>query len=339
MQTFTPNAAAGPGRTLRNTFAETLQRQLTLLERGTGTVRVPVTTSAFQRAPGMAYHFKPELFIQREGSTAFSIAGGDGFSLDPDGLCVMPRGVPHGEQARAGRRPFENMVVCFYSDTVAMHIARSTPEGVPAVDDIHFFTTSLYEELVGYLNRIGELATRKPGPTRDLSIRGLLIAELSMLLTIVQESGESTFSSLERVGRCQWLIRNNLGDSELGVESLAAELRCSPSYLSKIFQCQTGEKIVAYITRYRVQTAIDAILEGRLTVKEIASACGFGQPGYFAKVFRKATGFSPHEYRAELARRASKLEPEPKVVYHDREEHDFGLRAEVRERASSSVAP
>ena len=68
-------------------------------------------------------------------------------------------------------------------------------------------------------------------------------------------------------------------------------------------------------------------------MKEIASACGFNDPNYFTRVFRKTTGRSPVEYRQELQHVAAVLEPDPKVVYYDREEHDFGLRPEVMAKA------
>lgn len=329
---------ARPGAKIdaRRLFLETFRRQVALLESGKARIRIPATRRLFERLPGMQYHFKPELFIQLGGETEFTTPD-EKFVLGPGEVCVMPKGVPHGEVVRSGAKPFENVVVCFYNETVSIHVAHESPPGKPIVDDIHFFTTDLFPELVEYLNRAGELRHRDRAACAT-AIKGLLLAELSLLLVLLEEQDASRYSESERVFRCQWLIRNNLHDPELGVEALAAELRCSPSHLSKLFHRETGERIVECLTRLRLANAIDAVKHTPLSVKEIAVACGFNDPNYFTRVFRKATGRSPVQYRAELHHTASHLEREAKAVFFDREEHDFGLPPEVMAKATVKVA-
>ncbi len=316
----------------RRLFVETFRRQVALLESGRARIRIPETRHVFERHPRMAYHFKPELFIQLGGETEFFFPD-QRFVLGPGEICVMPKGVPHGEIARTtGGKAFENVVVCYYNETVAIHVAHESPPGRPIVDDIHFYTTDLYHELVEYLNRAGELRFHARAACAT-AIKGLLLAEISLLLALVEEQDGARYSESEKIFRCQWLIRNNLEDPELGVESLAHELRCSSGHLSKLFLRETGERIVEYIARVRLANAIDAVRHTALSVKEIATACGFNDPNYFTRVFRKATGRSPVQYRAELHHVAAHIEREPKVVYFDREEHDFGLRPEVMAKA------
>lgn len=319
----------------RRLFIETFQRQIALLEAGRARIHIPATRHLFERHPKMQYHFKPELFVQLGGETEFFFPD-QRFVLAPGEICVMPKGVPHGEISRATSKPFENVVVCYYNETVAVHVAHESPPGRPMVDDIHFYTTDLFPELVEYLNRASELRFRDRAACAT-AIKGLLLAELSLLLGLVEEQDASRYSDSERVFRCQWLIRNNLQDPELGVESLAHELRCSPSHLSKLFHRETGERIIEYITRIRLANAIDAVRHTPLSVKEIAVACGFNDPNYFTRVFRKATGRSPVQYRAELQELATHLEREPKVVYYDREERGFGLRPEVMAKAEVKI--
>ncbi len=337
MITFLPTTKGNPADA-RALFAETFKRQVNLLEAGKARIHIPATRHLFERHPQMAYHFKPELFVQLSGETEFFFPD-QRFILGPGEICVMPKGVPHGEIARAaGNKPFENVVVCFYNETIAIHVAHESPPGHPIVDDIHFFTTDLYVELVEYLNRTSELRFHDRAAC-STAIKGLLLAEFSLLLALVEEEDSARYTESERVFRCQWLIRNNLHDPELGVETLATELRCSSSHLSKLFQRETGEGIVPYITRIRLANAVDAVRHTPLSVKEIASACGFNDPNYFTRVFRKATGRSPVQYREEMHQLALKIEREPKVVYYDREEHNFGLRPEVMARADVKQAP
>ncbi len=322
----------------RRLFIETFRRQVALLESGRARIRIPETRHAFERHPRMQYHFKPELFIQTGGETEFFFPDQQ-FVLGAGEICVMPKGVPHGERVRStGGKAFENVVVCYYNETVAVHVAHESPPGHPIVDDIHFYTTDLFPELVEYLNRAGELRFRDRAACAT-AIKGLLLAELSLLLAMVEEQDAARYSESEKVFRCQWLVRNNLHDPDLSVETLAAELRCSPGHLSKLFHRETGERLIEYLTRIRLANAVDAIRHTPLSVKEVATACGFNDPNYFTRVFRKATGRSPVQYRAELHHTTSQLEREPKAVFFDREEHDFGLRPEVMAKAQVKITP
>lgn len=331
MNTFSPTPRTRSDDT-RRLFSDTFRAQIAALEAGRCRIRVPQTKDLYSKHPGMAYHFKPELFVQRTGTTEF-LHPDQGFVLHPGEVCVMPRGVPHGEVARPDQRPFENVVVCFYNETVAIHVAHELEPGRPGVDDIHFFTTDLFDTLVEYLNRVDDLRFRAPKVSAT-AIRGLLLAEFSILLALVEEQAPQRFSETERVFRCQWLIRNNLADPELSVASLAAELRCSPGYLSKLFQDQVGERMVEQINRLRLRNATDALKNTRLSVKEIASACGFQSANYFARVFRQAMGRSPNEFREDLLRVGCALEKQPKAVFFNHEEFGFGLAPRVMNSAT-----
>lgn len=327
MHAFHPTPRRGDGDT-RRLFADTFRTQIAALETGRLRCHIPQTRGLYERRPGMAYHFKPELFVQRTGATDFSCPEHN-FVLGPGEVCVMPKGVPHGEVARSTHgTAFENVVACFYNDTVAIHVAHETEPGKPGVSEIFFYTTPFYTDLVEYLDRISELRFLAP-KVSSTAIKGLLLAEFSLLLALVEEEAPARFSETERVFRCQWLIRNNLGDPALSVESLAAELHCSPGHLSKVFQDEVGERVIEHINRLRLQNAIDALRSTTLSVKEIAAACGYNGANYFARVFRHVTGKSPHEYRQDLQRVACALEKQPKVVYYDREEFGFGLKPEV----------
>lgn len=312
-------------------FAETFRRQISALESGRLRYHIPQTRGLYERHAGMAYHFKPELFVQLSGATDFSFPD-QKFTLAPGEICVMPKGVPHGELARRTENDFENIVVCFYNETVAVHVAREVAAGKPGVSDIYFYTTPYYNDLVEYLNRVSDLRFYAPG-VNATAIKGLLLAEFALLLALVEDNAPARFSDTDRVFRCQWLIRNNLEDPELSVESLAQELRCSARHLSKVFHHQVGERIIEQINRLRLQSAIEALRSTQLSVKEIASACGYSDPNYFARVFRQETGRSPQQFREDLRHIACVVEKEPKVVYDNREEYGFGLSPEMMAKA------
>ena len=337
MRSFSPEVSHSRPD-VRQLFIDTFREQIRELEAGAARIRIPRTKRLFERLPDMVYHFKPELFIQLRGTTEFRFPD-QSFVLRPGEVCVMPAGVPHAETATHGENGrFQNVVVCYYNETVAVHVAGADNHCRPQVDDINYFTTTLYEDLVDYLNRSGDLRLHDHAACAT-AVKGLLLAEFALLLALVEEQDASRYSESERVFQCQWLIRNNIDDPTLTIESLAEKLRCSGGHLSRQFQKATGERIPGYINRIRLNNAIDALRQTQLSVKEIAGACGFNDPSYFTRVFRKTTGISPMQFRQEHQALATHLEPEPKAVFFDHEEHNFGLRPEVMSKANVTVAP
>ncbi|MCC5829118.1 MAG: substrate-binding domain-containing protein [Phycisphaeraceae bacterium] len=51
------------------------------------------------------------------------------------------------------------------------------------------------------------------------------------------------------------------------------------------------------LERLRMERALELLIESTLSNSEIAKRSGFNQPGYFMRVFRRATGMTPSQYR------------------------------------------
>ncbi len=90
---------------------------------------------------------------------------------------------------------------------------------------------------------------------------------------------------------------------QLTIQSVASALSISTGHLSRIFRRCTGETFERYVVQRRVELAKTMLLNPLYNVSEIALRCGFSDATYFAKVFRKATGCSPTEFRNRRARR------------------------------------
>lgn len=78
----------------------------------------------------------------------------------------------------------------------------------------------------------------------------------------------------------------------------AAELACmEKTYFSKRFKALTGFGFQEYLTQTRIRAAQELLRTSRLTVGEVAEACGFAGGNYFGDVFRRLVGMSPSQYR------------------------------------------
>lgn len=94
-------------------------------------------------------------------------------------------------------------------------------------------------------------------------------------------------------------IENNV-DKPFRIADLCASLGYSKSYLSRIFQAQTGDSIYNSMLKEKIKIAKNLIREGNLNFTEISDALSFDNPQYFSRVFRRVTGMSPTEFKNTL---------------------------------------
>ncbi len=84
------------------------------------------------------------------------------------------------------------------------------------------------------------------------------------------------------------------------VGDICTALGYSKSYLSKIFHEQSGHTIAAYATMAKVTRAKELIRGGTHNFSEISDLLAFDNPQYFSRVFKRATGMTPSEFRQSL---------------------------------------
>ena len=86
-------------------------------------------------------------------------------------------------------------------------------------------------------------------------------------------------------------------NEKITLEQLAKRTHISKSYLTRRFRQFTGETIVNYINKLRIQYAREMLVNSEKNITEIAWAVGFDSPKYFHRVFKKETGESPAAFR------------------------------------------
>ncbi len=89
---------------------------------------------------------------------------------------------------------------------------------------------------------------------------------------------------------------------------LAKLLGTSRSTLSHRFTREIGEPFAHLKNRLRLERANELLANSSMQIKEIAFTSGFDDAAYFTRIFQKATGFSPRQYR-EMIHRESGRQP------------------------------
>lgn len=89
-------------------------------------------------------------------------------------------------------------------------------------------------------------------------------------------------------------------DRDLTREELAAHVYLNPAYLSRLFRKETGMVLTDYLLQEKMRRASDLLVGTDHTISEIADSLGYGNFSYFARLFRKVYGVSPHDYRRSI---------------------------------------
>lgn len=88
-------------------------------------------------------------------------------------------------------------------------------------------------------------------------------------------------------------------DRDIGLESIAEELKLNKSYLSTLFKSETGQTITEYLNEIRVQSSKKLLLQTSASILDIAIQVGFSSQAYFGRTFKKLTGLTPSEFRKQ----------------------------------------
>lgn len=90
-------------------------------------------------------------------------------------------------------------------------------------------------------------------------------------------------------------IFNNLSKI-ITIEDLAEVANMSISHFRKKFKDDLGITPIKYINKVRMEKSSFLIIEDKLSVKEIASICGFSSISHFSSSFKKFFGVGPNEF-------------------------------------------
>jgi two-component system response regulator YesN len=84
---------------------------------------------------------------------------------------------------------------------------------------------------------------------------------------------------------------------DIGVGSIAEQLKITPNYLSAMFHKRTGTTFVRYLTNIRMLKAQELLTDPNLQIQHVAERVGYYSTRYFTKLFAEYTGATPSEYR------------------------------------------
>ena len=93
------------------------------------------------------------------------------------------------------------------------------------------------------------------------------------------------------------LIEKHIDNSALDVPMIESEICMSRATLFNKMKALTGMGCNEYITKIRMERAIQLVTESKLTFVEISEKVGYNTASYFSTAFKQYTGMTPTQYR------------------------------------------
>lgn len=98
----------------------------------------------------------------------------------------------------------------------------------------------------------------------------------------------------------KYFANNNAERNGLpSVKYCASELCLSPNYFGDLIKRETGQTAQEYIQRHIIELSKERILDPQKNIGQVAYELGFQYPQHFTRMFKRATGMTPNEYRSQ----------------------------------------
>ncbi|SDH47453.1 Helix-turn-helix domain-containing protein [Mucilaginibacter gossypii] len=137
--------------------------------------------------------------------------------------------------------------------------------------------------------------------------KDIILSYIALILSYTQTFYDRQFRSRSKTYNkvvtdfhqhlAQYFSENNSVAGLPSVAYFAQKSFLSPNYFGDLIKHLTGKSPIDHIHDYVLDLAKQKLLHSNLSISEISYSLGFDYPNYFARFFRKNTGFSPKEYR------------------------------------------
>ncbi|MEG4942590.1 AraC family transcriptional regulator [Microcoleus sp. F4-D5] len=91
-------------------------------------------------------------------------------------------------------------------------------------------------------------------------------------------------------------IQENLSEN-ISLEAIANHIDMSSYHFCRLFKQSTGFSPYQYVIQQRVERAKQLLLQGKMSLAEIAIACGFTHQSHLNRHFKRLTGVTPKTFQ------------------------------------------
>jgi AraC family transcriptional regulator len=194
-------------------------------------------------------------------------------------------------------------VLFFYLPRGALN-AISDEADAPRIGDLNHKPVAIDDTTISSLGRAILPALSHPYQSNQLFLDHVLFA---LGIHVAQTyGGMRPPSRPARGGLAEWQVRRakeilsaNL-DGSVPLKNVARECGLSVSHFSRAFRVTAGAAPYRWLMTRRVEAAKEKLRDGRLSLSDVALACGFADQSHLTRIFTGMVGLSPGAWRRTL---------------------------------------
>ena len=166
--------------------------------------------------------------------------------------------------------------------------------------DMYFAAVAMLEQL-GYdraelVHRCGDFQTMTTVFSTVEQTKEYLQGEFESAVDLREAVSQKKYSSLLKDARAY--IERNYDQEDISLNKAAASVNLSPNHFSTIFNQETGQTFIEFLTEVRMERAKELLRSTSMKMSEIAFAVGYKDAHYFSYLFKKTQDCTPREYRS-----------------------------------------
>jgi AraC family transcriptional regulator len=194
-------------------------------------------------------------------------------------------------------------VLFFYLPRGALN-AIADDADAPQIGDLRHDPVSFDDPTVASLGRAMLPALSRPDRTSQLFIDHVLLAlgvHVAQTYGGMRPRARPVRGGLApwQVSRAKDILCANL-DGGVQLKDVARECRLSVSHFSRAFRRSLGVAPHNWLLTRRVEVAKEKLRDDRLSLLDVALACGFADQSHLTRVFTRIVGVSPGAWRRAL---------------------------------------
>lgn len=142
---------------------------------------------------------------------------------------------------------------------------------------------------------LSDVCIRKVDNAQDMNrLNEVLMRTIIDFCTLVKKNLSTQYPLWTRT--CIEYINQNL-HRNISLDDIANEINMNAKYVSVQFKKITGESLLEYINRKKIEESQFLLINTKLSILEISTILNYTDQSHFTKIFKKYTKMTPKQYR------------------------------------------